>query len=152
MTKGEFVAAYLDFPEACFTPRQLCPKAYFELVAVNHEQESMSLRRSLGFLSLRVLTLPCLGGSHWFTNEARDWGFAQFLPLEDTQHATTGFVVNDTLTLTVNITMQRETHLDKLTRSQTGFVGLKDEEDNSYMNSLLQCLYHIRRFRRVRIW
>ena len=62
-----------------------------------------------------------------------------------------GFVVNDTLMLTVNITVQRDMHLDRLTRSQTGIVGLNDRGDNSYMNSLLRSLYPVRCFRRVRI-
>ena len=87
-----------------------------------------------------------------FTSQAADWGFSEFLPLRDTEGNRAGFVVNDTLILRVNVTVQRERdmHLDRLTRIQTGFVGLKDRGDNSFINSLLQCLYHVRRFRRVR--
>ena len=87
-----------------------------------------------------------------FTSEAKNWGFAQLLNARDIIENRAAFVVNDTLILRVNVTVQRERdmHLDRLTRIQTGFVGLKDRGDNSFINSLLQCLYHVRRFRRVR--
>ena len=85
-----------------------------------------------------------------FTSQATDWGFTQFLPLQDTQDSRIGFVVNDTLMLTVKISVQRDDHLYRLTRKQTGFVGLKNQGATCYMNSLLQYLYHIRYFRKVR--
>ena len=145
------MAVYLDFPEAPFTPHQLCPRAHFEIVAVNQKEESMSIRRSLGYPSWQALTLLCPEAHHMFTSQATDWGFSKFLPLRDTKENGAGFVVNDTLILRVNVTVQRDMHLDRLTRSQTGFVCLKDRGEDSYVNSLLQCLYHVCRFRRVRI-
>lgn len=44
---ADYVAVYLDFPEATFTPVQICPKAHFELMAVNQANEQESLRRGL---------------------------------------------------------------------------------------------------------
>ena len=85
-----------------------------------------------------------------FTNQATDWGFTQFLPLQDALSNRAGFVVNDTLVLTVRIGVQRDDHLHRLSRKQTGFVGLKNQGATCYMNSLLQYLYHIRHFRKVR--
>ena len=49
--KEDFVAVYLNFPEAPFTPHQLCPDAHFEIVVVNQKEESMSIRLGLGFPS-----------------------------------------------------------------------------------------------------
>ena len=144
------MAVYLDFPEAPFTPHQLCPDAHFEIVAVNQKQESKSIKRGLGFPSWQALTLPCPEARHMFTSQARNWGFPQFLPLPDTKEKS-DFVVNDTLILRVNVTVQRDMDLYRLLRRQTGFVGLKNSGNRRDMNSLLQCLFHVRRFRRVRI-
>ena len=150
--ESDFVSAYLDFPEAPFTPYRLYPETRFELVAVNQEQESNSIRRGLGSLSLRTLTLPCLEDTHVFTSQEKDWGFAQFLPLRDTQNPKAGFVVNDTLSITVNITAKRRyMYPDRIMGRQSGFIGLKDREDDVHLNSLLQYLYHLHHFRRVRI-
>ena len=147
----DFVSVFLDFPEAPFTPPQLCPKTQFELVAINQEQESKSIRRGLPPLSLRALTLLCPEASHVFTSEEMDWGFPRFLPLRDTRDPTTGFVVNDTFLLTVNITVQRDMQMDRQSRRQTGFVGLKARGDNGFINAFLNYLYHVRRFRKVEI-
>ena len=151
VTWRNFVAVYLDFPEAPFTPYQLCPDAHFAIVAVNQKEESKSIRRGLGYPSWQALTLLCPEAHHMFTSQATDWGFSQFLPLRDTKGNRAGFVVDDTLILTVNITVKGDMDLDRLMRRHTGFVGLQNNGNKSYINSLLQCLYHVRRFRRVRI-
>lgn len=42
---NDHVAVYLDFPEASYTPQHMCPKARFELVAVNQVDSTKSMRR-----------------------------------------------------------------------------------------------------------
>lgn len=44
---SDYIAVHLDFPEAAFTPVQVCPRARFELTAVNQTTDSQSLRRGL---------------------------------------------------------------------------------------------------------
>lgn len=42
---SDHVAVYLDFPEASYTPQQMCPKAHFELIAVNQDDGSKSIQK-----------------------------------------------------------------------------------------------------------
>jgi len=42
---SDYVAVYLDFPEAAFTPTHICPKAHFELVAINQNEPENSIKR-----------------------------------------------------------------------------------------------------------
>ena len=79
------MAVYLNFPEAPFTPHQRCPDAHFEIVVVNQKEESLSIRLGLGFPSWQALTLLCPEARRVFTSKARDWGYAQFLPLRYTK-------------------------------------------------------------------
>lgn len=42
---SEYVALYLDYPEAAITPSHLCPTARFELIAVNREKPENNVTR-----------------------------------------------------------------------------------------------------------
>lgn len=87
--------------------------------------------------------------SHTFTNNANDWGFTQFLTVADAMDESKGYVIDDKLELKVSIKVQREDQVYRMTREETGFVGLKNQGATCYMNSLLQYLYHISYFRKV---
>lgn len=127
------IAVYLDFQEAGYTPPQMCPKATFELIAVNIASPCDSLK---------------LDATHSFTGRAANWGFTLFLPLLEAQNAEYGFLVNDTLTLRVNIYI-RSNHLDMMSGLQTGFVGIKGSDKTSLLSSFLQTLFHIKAVRKA---
>jgi hypothetical protein len=67
----------------------------------------------------------------------------------DVKDPSQGFLLNDTLTIRVEITVQRDERFQYDSRKQTGCVGLKNQGATCYMNSLLQFLYHIPYFRKV---
>lgn len=80
-----------------------------------------------------------------------DWGFNQFLPLAEVQDPARGFVHEGGLIkLRVEVTVRKDERLSWDSRKETGFVGLKNQGATCYMNSLLQCLYHLPYFRKVR--
>lgn len=55
---NDHVAVYLDFPEASYTPQHMCPKARFELVAVNQLDNARSMKRGeVLVVSVRVNNL-----------------------------------------------------------------------------------------------
>lgn len=95
--------------------------------------------------------LPSLPESnHVFTSDQVDWGFSQMLPLQDVS-ATSGYVRDDgTLVVRVEITIQRDERYTYDSRAETGFVGLKNQGATCYMNSLLQYMFNVPYFRKVR--
>lgn len=61
-----------------------------------------------------------------------------------------GYVTaDDKITLTVEITVQRDERDSYDSRKETGHVGLKNQGATCYMNSLLQYLFHLPYFRKV---
>eukprot|EP00210_Caulerpa_lentillifera_P006759 g6459.t1 len=128
------IAVYLDFPEAPFTPPQMCPKANFELMAVNINDPIDSLKRE---------------ATHLFTNQARDWGFTQFLSRQNAENPRNGYLFDDAMTFRVSISVEKDDHLYRMSRKETGFVGLKNQGATGYMNSLLQFWFHIGSFRKA---
>lgn len=129
-----FLAVYLEFTEASFTPQIMCPKANFKLELINHRDPQQSVNKET---------------SHLFTQNETDWGFTQFHPLADVNDPAKGFLMNDTLTIRVEINVQRDERYTNDYRKQTGCVGLKNQGATCYMNSLLQFLFHIPYFRKA---
>eukprot|EP00798_Chlamydomonas_sp_ICE-L_P025290 gene25290-10943_t len=60
-----------------------------------------------------------------------------------------GFVVNDTITFRVDLTVEKNERYSYDSRKETGSVGLKNQGATCYMNSLLQYLYNIPFFRKA---
>ena len=52
----------------------------------------------------------------------------------------------------VDITVNKDERYAYDSRKETGFVGLKNQGATCYMNSLLQYLYNLPYFRKVRAW
>jgi hypothetical protein len=87
--------------------------------------------------------------THLFKDGAVDWGFTQFMPLVDI--STGNYIYPDgSLKITVEISIQRDEAFAYDSRKETGYVGLKNQGATCYMNSLLQYLYNIPYFRKVR--
>lgn len=90
---------------------------------------------------------------HQFNARENDWGFTSFMPLGDLYDPSKGFLVNDTCLVEAEVAVYKA--MDPWlydSKKETGFVGLKNQGATCYMNSLLQTLYHIPCFRKVRIF
>jgi ubiquitin carboxyl-terminal hydrolase 7 len=56
---------------------------------------------------------------------------------------------DDSIELRVDIQVQRSELYAYDSRKETGCVGLKNQGATCYMNSLVQCLFHLNYFRKV---
>ena len=71
------------------------------------------------------------------------------MPLHDVFNG--GYIYPDgSVKITVDIAIQRDEAFAYDSRKETGYVGLKNQGATCYMNSLLQYLYNIPYFRKVR--
>uniref|UniRef100_A0A7S0WIA5 ubiquitinyl hydrolase 1 n=1 Tax=Chlamydomonas leiostraca TaxID=1034604 RepID=A0A7S0WIA5_9CHLO len=132
---SNFLSVFLDAPEAQYTPAHLNPKASFKLILVNHLDASKSFVKDT---------------SHTFTEAQNDWGFAQFINVEEVRNPANGFITpDDKLVLKVHIEIQKDDKYAYDSRKETGFVGLKNQGATCYMNSLLQYLYNLHYFRKA---
>ena len=90
---------------------------------------------------------------HQFNARESDWGFTSFMPLGELYDPSRGYLVNDTLVVEAEVLVRRI--VDYWTydsKKETGYVGLKNQGATCYMNSLLQTLYHIPYFRKVKCY
>ena len=98
------------------------------------------------------MLLPCLADTqHQFNARESDWGFTSFMPLSELYDPSRGYLVNDTVVIEAEVAVRKM--VDYWTydsKKETGYVGLKNQGATCYMNSLLQTLYHIPYFRKVR--
>lgn len=88
---------------------------------------------------------------HQFNSRESDWGFTSFMPLSEVYDPSRGFLVNDTIVVEADVAVRRVIdYWSYDSKKETGYVGLKNQGATCYMNSLLQTLYHIPYFRKVR--
>jgi ubiquitin carboxyl-terminal hydrolase 7 len=88
---------------------------------------------------------------HQFNARASDWGFNSFMPLADLYDSSKGYVVNDKCIIEAEVAVRRIVdYWNYDSKKATGYVGLKNQGATCYMNSLLQTLYHIPFFRKVK--
>ncbi|GIL82845.1 hypothetical protein Vretimale_8198 [Volvox reticuliferus] len=128
------VSVFLEYPEAHYTPVNLSPKASFKLIIKNNKDSSKDFTKD---------------ASHTFTQDQVDWGFSQMLPLTDVSVAS-GYLREDgAMVVRVEITIQRDERYLYDSRTETGYVGLKNQGATCYMNSLLQYLYNLPSFRKA---
>eukprot|EP00798_Chlamydomonas_sp_ICE-L_P022134 gene22134-29196_t len=122
------LAVYLDASEAQYTPLHMSPKAVFTLTLVNHLDPASNVNRE---------------APHTFTPTESDWGFVSFHSLDAILNPRNGFLDGDSITIRVEIQVQKDERFAYDSRKETGHGA------TCYMNSLLQYLYHIAYFRKA---
>ncbi|EFJ41244.1 hypothetical protein VOLCADRAFT_40312, partial [Volvox carteri f. nagariensis] len=134
MQPWRHVSLFLEYPEAHYTPVNLSPKASFKLFIKNHKDSTKDFTKE---------------ASHTFTQDQVDWGFSQMLQLTDIS-VVSGYLREDgAMVVRVEITIQRDERYLYDSRTETGYVGLKNQGATCYMNSLLQYLYNLPFFRKA---
>ncbi|CAL8466972.1 g6508 [Coccomyxa elongata] len=128
------MSLYLNAADAEAAPVGWNRRASFKLTVVNHLNPEQSIAKD---------------SQHNFTGGAVDWGFTSFMPLRELLDPRKGFLVDDTITVTAHVVMDKTDSLFYDSKKETGFVGLKNQGATCYMNSLLQFLYNINYFRQA---
>ncbi|KAL0433504.1 UNVERIFIED_CONTAM: Ubiquitin carboxyl-terminal hydrolase 13 [Sesamum latifolium] len=131
----DFLSMYMGFIGSADVPYGWSRYVDFSLTVVNQFHSSNSIRKET---------------KHQLNAGEGDWGFKSFMPLNDLYDTSRGFIVNDICVIEAEIAVYKST--DRYlynSKTETGFVGLKNQGATCYMNSLLQMLYHIPYFRKV---
>lgn len=131
----EYLSLYLDVADLDILPHGWSRHASFTLTVVSQTDPSLSVRKE---------------ATHNFCAREQDWGFTQFVPLQDLHDVSKGFLLNDTLVVECEVVVKKEGTLYAYdSRKETGHIGLKNQGATCYMNSLLQTLFHIPYFRKA---
>jgi len=129
----EYVSLYLDVAETL--PYNWTRSATFSLSIVCQYNAEMSHKKE---------------ANHLFFAKESDWGFTQFMSLDELYNSQKGFWVDDTVTIEAQVKVKTEDNFFSYDcRKETGYVGLKNQGATCYMNSLLQTLFHIPYFRKA---
>lgn len=127
------ISVYLNFPEVEYTPTRMLPKTSFTIKAVKSTNPCYSRKRE---------------AAHAFSTDKKSWGFSKFLSFQKVQDPEAGYLVNDTLTFHAKINVQGN-NLGTISKQETGFLGIKSFRETSLLTSFLQCLHHIKLFRKT---
>jgi len=131
----DHLSMYLDVADSNTLPYGWSRYAHFSLAVANQIHSKYSVRKDT---------------QHQFNARESDRGFTSFMPLLDLYDSGKGYLVNDTLVIEAEVTVQRGMdYLQYDSKKETGFVGLKNQGATCYMNSLLQTLYHMPYFRKA---
>lgn len=127
------ISLYLNFPEVEYIPTRMCPKTSFTIKAMKSTNPSDSRKRE---------------AAHTFSADKKSWGFSKFLSLQRVQDPEAGYLENDTLTFHAKVNVEGN-NLGTISKRETGFLGIKSFGETSLLTSFLQCLHHIKLFRKA---
>ncbi|KAF8398034.1 hypothetical protein HHK36_016960 [Tetracentron sinense] len=133
--KVDHLSMYLDVADSANLPNGWSRYAHFSLAVVNQINNKYTVRNDT---------------QHHFNAREGDWGFKSFIPLSELYDPGRGYLVYDTCIVEAKVAVLRiVNYWTYNSKKETGFVGLKNQGVASYMNSLLQTLYHIPYFRKA---
>ena len=132
------VGLYLDVPQAETLPPGWNRRCKFCLRAVNQRDRA----RSKAYVAENI-----------FQREERDWGFQHFLSPAELSPGI-GFIEDDKLVVEAEafvLSSYDGSDIRKCydSKTETGYVGIKNQGATCYMNSLLQTLFHTAAFRKA---
>lgn len=129
-----YIVVYMDSSEASFMSRRMLQREKFKLAAVKSINSGDSLKRET---------------KHNFSTGSSDERLPLFFCHQDALNPQNGYLVNDTLTLRVSIKIKGKHDSRRTSKLKTGFVGIKSFRKTSVLSSFLQCLFHIKAFRKA---
>ncbi|CAN6577223.1 unnamed protein product [Malus baccata var. baccata] len=136
--KGNQVDAlsmYLDAADSGTLPYGWRRFAHFSLAVVNQIDTKYSVEKDT---------------QHQFNARESDWGFTSFMTLRDLYDPSKGYLVSDTVVVEAKLTVRKVLNYQSYdSKKETGYVGLENQRQSGYMNSLLQTFYHIPYFRKA---
>ncbi|VVC40693.1 Peptidase C19, ubiquitin carboxyl-terminal hydrolase,TRAF-like,MATH/TRAF domain,Ubiquitin specific [Cinara cedri] len=86
---------------------------------------------------------------HIFCEQENDWGYHCFMLWKDVINKSKGYIKNDTVIFEVTVMANVAHGLDWDSKKYTGYIGLKNQGETCYMNSLLQALYFTNQLRKA---
>eukprot|EP00798_Chlamydomonas_sp_ICE-L_P021719 gene21719-28739_t len=101
------LAVFLDASLAQYTPLRMCPKAVFTFTLVNHLDPDSNFNKEMAAL-------------HTFTPTKSDWGFVSFHSLDAILNPRNGFLDGDSITIRVEIQVQKDEPFAYDSRKETG--------------------------------
>ncbi|XP_070665817.1 ubiquitin C-terminal hydrolase 13-like isoform X1 [Malus domestica] len=130
----DYLSMYLDAADSRTLPYGWSRCAQFGLAVVNQIHPKYSIRKDT---------------QHQFNAREGDWGYTSFMLLGDLYDQSRGYLVNDTVVVEAEISVCKVLDYGSYdSKKETGYVGLKNQGANGYMNSLLRTWYHIPYFRK----
>lgn len=86
---------------------------------------------------------------HLFYSKENDYGYSNFISLQELHDPRNGYIHNNSITLEVYVQADAPHGVLWDSKKHTGYVGLKNQGATCYMNSLLQTLYFTNQLRRA---
>ncbi|XP_067928164.1 ubiquitin carboxyl-terminal hydrolase 7-like isoform X2 [Watersipora subatra] len=139
------------------TPERVSAKTLGFFLQCNAESDSLSWSCNAS-AELRMLKqVPADGDSepfvrriqHLFFHKENDWGFSNFMFINEILDPSKGYIKDDSIILEVYVTADAPHGVSWDSKKHTGYVGLKNQGATCYMNSLLQTLYFTNKLRRA---
>lgn len=87
--------------------------------------------------------------NHFFYSKENDWGYSNFMMIEDIKDVSKGFYKDNKIQLKIDVMADAPHGVHWDSKKYTGYVGLKNQGATCYMNSVLQTLYFTSQLRKA---